>query len=559
VDLEPKAVARAWTQRTRWLGPAWERLVDPRLLRAVSPAVLALVVLLPFCFSVRNIVGSTLYSDTTLLQYTGWCLLHGERPYIDWITTDGPANYFIQAFLQLFTGTSESAYRCADLVFTVCGFGLVGAILAPSLPGSRGLVRFAWWLTAASMWVAFMVSTDQMLSCQREGYYAVLGSMSLAAIYTSPLRSRRWATVALTLGVMVTTFLLFAKHTTIIYWSSAVAMIVLLPSNPERPLRFRLAIIGVGTTVVFGVALTYLALRGSLRPFLFWYFEYNFTVYRFFERQGAGSVLHDRSEQFAFAMILAAAGVVAVCIRALPWRALPVALAPLAYGVAAVLQQKGWVYHFIPLYGSANLLYLVGLSAVWEPATRARWGDGRRLAAVVLLAFVAFEEGQRVGQGLWLSKRVKVEEAGRFGNPAWDAAAFLRENTGANDRVFYWGDDPNILLQAQRRPASPHITTWTATFLREVPTEASRDPPTATQREHIGAMEEELRKDACAHALDAHAPAMMFSDGGHISEDAVADFATFCPDLLPLLESEYQEPKRIAHIRIYLRKPPSTS
>jgi hypothetical protein len=416
------------------------------------------------------------------------------------------------------------------------------------------LVQFAWALTAASMWIAFVLSNDQMATSQREGYYVVLGSMGLAAIYASPRSTQRNAAVALAFGVAVTTFLLFAKHTAIIYWSSAVAMIVLLPANPERPPRWRLKIIAVSTASVGIAVLTYLAMRGSLRAFFFWYFEYDLTVYRFFERQGAGQVLHDRSEPFAVAMVVVAAGVAAVGTRLLPRRALPVALAPLAWGIAAVLQRKGWFYHFIPVFGSANLLYVVALSAIWDPSTKGRWSDGRRLAAVGLLAFVAFQQGQRLGQGRWLFKKDKVEELGRFGLPALEAAAYLREHTGPEDRVLYWGDDPNILLQAGRRVAMPHITTWTASLTREVPTDPEHDAPTEQEREHIIAVEHDLQADACARALAAPAPAMMFSDGNHILGDAVADFASFCPELLPMLQSEYQEPARFSQIRIYLRK-----
>jgi hypothetical protein len=552
VSSEPNA--KVDTPLANELARIWDEAAGAGVFRALAPAVFVLFAGPIVYYSYRNLVGSALYTDVTLLQYCGWCLLHGERPYVDWVTTDGPANYFIQAAIQLFAGTSDSAYRKADLIVHACGFGVIGAMLAPRLPRFRVLVRVAWAFAASAIWISYILSNDQMATCQREAYYAVLGGLGIAAIYASPHYVRKNAAIAIAFGVTVTTFLCLAKHTNIIYWCSAVGMVMLLPSDPERDLLWRTKIAAIATGSMIFAALAYLAIRGSLGGFFFWYFQFDIGVYRFFERQGAGQVLHDRADQFAVAIVVVASAVGAVATGLLPRRCLPIALAPLGFALAAVLQRKGWPYHFISVYGSAHLLYVVALSAVWEPNAAGRWSDGRKLALVALLGFIGFQEGLRLGQGRWLWRKDRIEEMGRFGTPAWEAGGFLETHTRPEDRIFYWGDDPNILLRAERRVATPHITTWTATVLREVSMDEDHDPPTPEQMGHIAAVQQMLQGDLCARALRSHAPAMVFSDGNHISNDAVGDFAGFCPDIVPLLREEYQEPVRFAQIRIFLRK-----
>ena len=82
-------------------------LADPRTVRALCPALLAIILLPWIKVQVSREFLGTLFRDSAMSQYTGWCIRHGIRLYRDVGAPDGPVIHLLHAAMQAFVGTSE--------------------------------------------------------------------------------------------------------------------------------------------------------------------------------------------------------------------------------------------------------------------------------------------------------------------------------------------------------------------------------------------------------------------------------------------------------------------
>ena len=108
-------------------------------------------------------------------------------------------------------------------------------------------------------------------------------------------------------------------------------------------------------------------------------------------------------------------------------------------------------HYYVQLIPPLALLAAPVLAGAWkakEPP--APWYLRRRFAAAWLAAtVVAFFVSHMLG----LAPRRAAGEAGQY----------IRANSTATDRVFVWGQNPSMYLDAQRRPASRYVATFPLT------------------------------------------------------------------------------------------------
>lgn len=543
------AVARSSAAR------AWKGAWDPRVLRELAPLVLVVAMSPWLKMAFANYVRAALFRDADMFTFASWCVLHGDRLYDQVATPDGPLVYLVYGALNLAVrSTSDQAFHVADLVFQLVTGGLMAALLVPADTEHRWLRRITWGLTGGAAW---FVATGWGFTgaLQREGYYAALGSLGICLVYASchyGARTARWLLLG---GCFLASWMMFGKHTGIIYAALAVMTALLLPEDPVRRMGWRLRWAGAGVTLAVASALVFVAAVGSLRGFYFWYLRYPFEVYRFFEPVPASDLLsHEDREMFytpAFTALVG--GVAAVATGSLPPRALAFAVGPVLHVAAAVLQRKGWGYQFVPIGGSSCLAFGAALVAAWTNPDGGRgWSPVRTAAAVALLVILGRSLLEDVQASYWLKEVERHVDDHDVVAPR-EAAKYLRAHTGPDDRIYYYGNDPVVEFAAQRHPAAPCaiVLMLRYSFALDAKGELS---PTAAQRARIAQMQSDVQADTCRRVLSEKPAAMVFTDhaspGGN---DGVADVEAFCPGVKPLLEQDYRQGRDADGIHVFLR------
>jgi hypothetical protein len=123
-----------------------------------------------------------------------------------------------------------------------------------------------------------------------------------------------------------------------------------------------------------------------------------------------------------------------------------------AVGVAAGTRFYG--HYYIQLILPLALLAAAQYTALWQRTEQPRWWFLRSRVVFfwVMLTAVAF----LITNWLQLTERLAPSPAGHY----------IRHHSAASDRIFVWGQDPRIYLDAQRRPACRYVTTFALTGYR---------------------------------------------------------------------------------------------
>jgi 4-amino-4-deoxy-L-arabinose transferase-like glycosyltransferase len=120
-----------------------------------------------------------------------------------------------------------------------------------------------------------------------------------------------------------------------------------------------------------------------------------------------------------------------------------------ALGVAA--GGRFYPHYFIQLIPPLALLAAPTLARVWSPNIQARhWLLRPALVSVWLVILIV---GFSMGHWLHLIPERAPSETGKY----------LSEHSASTDRIFVWGHEPKIYLEAQRRPACRYILTFPLT------------------------------------------------------------------------------------------------
>jgi hypothetical protein len=492
-----------------------------------------------------------LFKDVNMYQYGAWCLLHGERLYRDIATPDGPLIVVIHALVQLFTRTSEQGFHRADLVVhAVFSFGL-GALLAPARKGVlRVVAPLVWGATNATLWLTAVVHPGWALAGQREYFYVLFGMGAVVLAYrAATVQSRRVRTIVLVAAGVLTGVQMFGKHTGVLY--VALGALALWP-EASSPFRYRtlLARYAVGAGAGCALMMAFLLAFASLRGFLFWYFRYDFDVYRYIAVGSSEGMLGEKG--WGFYGRLAVTGLVgagaAVGLRLLPRRALAFAIAPSLHYAAGIAQAKGWQYQFMPVLTSLHLLGTVSLAALWggrddEPP---EWTPLRKAGAAALMLFVVPECLERAQESPWMALP-SSNPPESYMKDERDGAAALAKLTGPQDRVFFYTGDPILPFLAQRLPATPYMVPLMVSYevKRTADPDAEIPVPSEVQWASIQAIQKEVRSDLCNRVLGLKPKALAFMEGKD-------DVLGYCPGLRPLLETRYKVGFNQGNVLIYV-------
>jgi 4-amino-4-deoxy-L-arabinose transferase-like glycosyltransferase len=196
----------------------------------------------------------------------------------------------------------------------------------------------------------------------------------------------------------------------------------------------------------------------------------------------------------------------------------------IAAAIGAAAGGRFYPHYYIQLILPLALLAAPHYARLWSGRTQSRHWLLRPAVtyAWLALAVVAFS----IAHWLGLASQREPSEAGRY----------LSEHSATNDRIFVWGQDPKIYLDARRRPASRYILTLLFTGYdgrRNVDTRYRIVPGAWTT------LEQDFRRHPPAYIVDLH------SDPG--ARYPVRDF----PILATLLAEQYEPVARTAEGTVY--------
>jgi len=534
-------------------------------LRASVVAVIPLALLPWLLVELHKELASPLFRDAAQCQYSGWCLLHGFRLYRDVGAPDGPLIHFLHAFMQILAaGPSDRGCRWADLFIQLTGSGVMGAALAPrsaETPLGRALSRIAWAGLGAALWLTWYLDLGWGQTIQRDGYFALLGYCGLVLVYASADFSPRGATIAATAGGALCFVQVFGRHSGIAYPASALLTIWFStdPVGEQRRVRLKAALLGaLGALVAIFLLLL---LFGSIRGLWFWYFKFPFTFHRWLAKQNAWFLLTQHYGEAAKVALVVLVGVIAaVAVRAVPLRAIGFAFLPMLMLLAACIEGKGWPNHVQQTTSAVVPIALLILSEIWgrRPSTET-WGLGRRLVAALALMFITGNAIDTINGSGYLHMPVPqpvdsdIVAAKKVGD-------FLNTHTKPTDRVFMYGHESHVLINAARGPAVPYYCNMSLnieTFYERQPA-APGEGPNAKQRAAITDLQRHISADACQRLTSSPPGAMVFLDNSlGLFLNARAEVFAICPPVQQMLKTQYAEVSVPGgtDYHVYLRKP----
>jgi hypothetical protein len=545
-----------------------------RALRSLLPP---LAVALPGLYAVlmaaHRAAMTPLGRDQGIFQYVAFALTRGEVDYRDVRDVNGPLTHLVHLAMLALGGADERRFRVLDLLASAVAFGAVGALLAgravslqSTVHGPARLWTDRCGLPARAAWglAAVVVLGGQYLGylywdlAQRESFFDWFLLVSVAAQLAGQARGdARLVGMAGALSVIPW----FGKPTYAVF--TLVQLAALSERAPARARRF--AAFGAGGALGALSQLAFLFAYGDARAYARIAFVDVPALYRFIWTRAPGEILAEHTREAWLAATGAGVVLALVALRRMPWRAVAVALLPIAGLASVVAQGKGFPYHFHPVTAGIALQWLVLARWAWE-STRS-WRDARLLAAP-LVASLALGVGTALrlraapyAQSTWLDadppRDARFYDA--FPEPdffPWDlrrAAAFLRENTRDDDRVQTFGMDPYVLFLARRLSATPYIYAYDLDV-----TTALAGAPDAARASTIIAMRAEHEADLLAH-LQARPPAaFVFLDRAPLLADPRADddFADACPTAAAWVRAHYAEAATFGAVHVWLRSAP---
>jgi hypothetical protein len=136
-----------------------------------------------------------------------------------------------------------------------------------------------------------------------------------------------------------------------------------------------------------------------------------------------------------------------------------------------------------------------------------------------------------------------------------DVARFLDAHTSPGDRIFTYGNAPEILFKAERADAVPEFDSYFFNIRRATNT-AMLDPG---ERRSLDTLQAVVQADACPR-LRRRPAAMIFCDGAEWSWGPGIDNASeICPEIRPMVSNEYTLAHSVGCWHVYLRNDLATA
>lgn len=214
----------------------------------------------------------------------------------------------------------------------------------------------------------------------------------------------------------------------------------------SRDSILQFAIFAAGFCVTLAATVLFLQREGILRDAIYWTIEDHAAPHFFVDR------FVRNTATFAMASFALLAG--AACAHN-AWRAnraewIALVLLTIVSAIGAAAGGRFYSHYYIQILPSLTLLAAPFYSRIWLgiPLRRVRvW---------------------RAVSGIWLGLTLLVFPLGiahQFASvhPPTETGLYLAKHHGPDDRLFVWGQDPEIYLEARIRPASRYITSFALT------------------------------------------------------------------------------------------------
>lgn len=420
--------------------------------------------------------------DQGIYAYTGARILAGDVPYRDIFSFKPPSTAILHAVALLVFGHSMTSIRALDLLWTLATAGTLAWI------GAR------WWdsrLAGALSGVVFAAiycHFNYWTTGQTDGWATLPVALALAFVPDRRLAPISGALLGVAL-VFKYTFVGFVPLVLAAWWW-----------HDRKSAGY--AALGLAGALAGSVLL--LGLWGGLPAFLRTQVEVTLPYTGLDPRvaapsgSGADAVWKNVRSIGDHWLALGAVGMAVAVADVARGRSRAERAWHLGWWAAAILslvvQKKFFQYHFLPTL--APLAIAVGGvgAGLQRVADRWKWEVHPALAGVVLAALLAspfprrFEyiegqlQGKRSFEAYWRSRNFKTPDTYLSDN--LDMAAWIRKNSGPDDRVFLWSYEPIVYFLADRRLVSrflyhyPLVVPWAPPAYRdELMAAIEEDPP----------------------------------------------------------------------------------
>lgn len=544
--------------------------------RLIAPLVLAAVPIYWVADATYRATLTTIGRDQGIFQYIAWAVLQGDVDYRDVRDVNGPLVHLIHVIMLGLGGADEHRFHVIDMVATGASFAIVGALL-PGVLARRTpplLERIGWalagWVVLAGQYALYLYWNQ----AQRESFcdWFLLPSIALQA--ARPADDVRAASRRVIAVAALSTITWFGKPSFFLFTAMQLA-VLLLDREIVLSWRGRLASFAAGGALGAALPALYLLRYGDILAYLRITLRDVPSVYRFIWARSAPEILGDEGPLGSATLGLAVAAVLValVVMRSLPTRALVVALSPVAGVLVAVLQHKGFDYHFHPLTATTHMGLMLVVIMLWERFRSAPRSQptGRWLALGLTGACALFVASNMRSsphtRNVWIlaggetpEKRSVQEYFDTFKSHdffPWDlrqAAGWIAEKTSPDARVQMYGMDPYLLFLARRRSATPYI------YAYDLNADAAldggwRNRPTWQQSEHIKAVRDAHERDMLARLKQAPPEAFVFVDRAPLMSyaDAWEDFRRCCAETAFWVGKHYHPARTFGEVHVWLR------
>ncbi len=574
----------------------WSRVLR-RLLLAVVPA---LIVGLPPLFWVIDATHraslTTLGRDQGIFQYVAWAVDQGAKDYLDVRDVNGPLTHLVHLVFLHLGGADEHRFRVLDLCVTGATFALAGACL-PGIgrrlrPAARLFDRperilphlawaFAGWVVLSGQYLQYIYWDI----AQRESFFDwfLLSSVMLQLVAQAGLRREGsvWPRRLLVLVGALSVVTWFGKPT-FVFFTMAQLLALVVDDEPKLGKKARLVAFGIGGAFGALSQLAYLVIYADIGAFLRIYFVDVPRMYRFIWPRAAVEIfaLPGISTTAALSFVTSAAMLGLIFDRQMPRRALALALLPLCGLASAVMQAKGFPYHFHPVSAGLHLQWLAIVVWLWErsSASKSQKRSGARLAPFLVASALALRVALMMPMSphttnLWiLTKARDAEERSShdyliyftsYDFFPWEmrqTAAYLKEHTKPTDKVQMYGMDPYILFLAERMSATPYIYAYDLNADAALAGGQLPEPtglhPNAQEQARIMALRDEHEVDLLARLEKAPPAAFVFLDKSPLItwQDAFQDLREHSPRTAEWVEARYVETAVFEVDHVWMRR-----
>ncbi|HEY8076273.1 MAG TPA: hypothetical protein VIF62_19240, partial [Labilithrix sp.] len=348
------------------LGKAW-RALAPAWLVALSalPGLLVALPALPWlAWATHRASYAALGRDQGIFQYEAWAISHGAVMYRDVRDVNGPLTILVHTIFQALGGMDEHVFRILDLLLVFGTAAFAGACLVALDPRGTRARAVGLALAACAVVGTQYLEYGYWQTAQRESFFDafVLVSMGVQMVATARAHKKNDALFAIAGAMSCITWL--GKPTYALV--TVGQMIAIAIDSPPRVRRLATFLLGgvLGACVPFA----FLAARGNVSAWARITFHDVPSMYRWIWPRTIASILAQHREATLLALAGSFAILALVSAERMPRRALPLATLPLAGLASAILQAKGFPYHFHPVSLGGHLVLVAVAHRAWIEA-----------------------------------------------------------------------------------------------------------------------------------------------------------------------------------------------